>query len=622
MREINMDKRGQLAVIIIIAVVVVFIIAGYFLFKGGGGKSVPRDFEPVYSAYLSCIKEEALVGANILGRGGGYIELPEFSPGSEYMPFSNQLNFLGEGVPYWYYISGNGLVKEQVPSKEKMESELDNYLVENLDCDFSEFEERGFEVSVGEPDVKTCIEGNYIEVEVKQEIDIDFGEKSWNSENHEVQADSNLGKFYDVAKKIYEYNKNTMFLEEYGVDILRLYAPVDGSEVGCSSRVWDVNEVRTGLIDSLEVNVPMIKIEGDYYRLSDPLNKYFVQSLGDKVDVNVNFRYSGDWPMKMEVWPSEAGIMKADPIGLQEGLGMLGFCYVQYHFVYDFAYPVLIQVYSNEEVFQFPVVIFINKNHPREPIDGESVPNVVPELCLHKNVNLTVYTYNNELDPVEARIDFKCFDTTCDIGETKFSGEEAVLKAKFPQCVNGYIIASAEGYETRRYLFSSMNDDSVLINLNKKYKLNLELQKSGMDVEYGLVSFSKDGEVVTIPYPEQTEVELTAGQYEIKAYIYNNSSIVAEGGSVEKCVDIPKSGVFGIFGFSEEKCFNMEIPDQTIDLAVSGGGTQNYFIGESELQSVDKIIINAESFEVPKTISDVQTNYNNVEVRGLDVLFD
>ena len=39
----------------------------------------------------------------------------------------------------------------------------------------------------------------------------------------------------------------------------------------------------------------------------------------------------------------------AEPVGNQEGMGMLGFCYVAYHFVYDLAYPVLVQVYYEDE---------------------------------------------------------------------------------------------------------------------------------------------------------------------------------------------------------------------------------------------------------------------------------
>src|SRR3989338_10555856 len=146
-------------------------------------------------------------------------------------------------------------------------------------------------------------------------------------------------------------------------------------------------------MNALEANIPAIKIKGDYYKLNEKENKYFIQDIGENVDFNVNFMYSKHWPLKLEIWPSEEGLLKAEPVGLQEGMGMLGFCYTPYHFVYDFAYPVLIQLYSGSEIFQFPVVVFIEKNQPRESLDAESVPNVVPELCQNKISEQTVNTY-------------------------------------------------------------------------------------------------------------------------------------------------------------------------------------------------------------------------------------
>jgi len=61
----------------------------------------------------------------------------------------------------------------------------------------------------------------------------------------------------------------------------------------------------------------------------------------------------------------------ANPVGNQPGLGVLCFCYVPYHFVYNIGYPVLIQVYSGEEIFQFPVAVVVKGNKPREALDYE-----------------------------------------------------------------------------------------------------------------------------------------------------------------------------------------------------------------------------------------------------------
>jgi len=623
MEKFRINKKGQTTLFIIIAIVIVVGIITFFILRGGltfGGP--PKDLEPVYNFYKSCIEREIEIGAAILGQQAGYIEGPDFSPGTDYMPFSSHLNFVGIGVPYWYYISGNGVVKEQIPSKERMEEELNKFLEQRiLGCDFTNLARQGFEIEFGsEVEVSTNIRGSKIEAKVDHELNIKIGESSWTSKRHSVDANSNLGKFYDLSKKIYEDFKETMFLENYGVDILRFNAPVDGVKIQCTPAVWNVEEVRENLTRALEANIPFIKIKGDYYDLKTKDNQYFVHDIGENVDVNINFLYSRNWPSKMEVWPNDQGLLIADAVGTQEGLGMLGFCYVPYHFVYDLAYPVLIQMYYNDEIFQFPVVVFINKNRPREPIDGEAVPNAVPELCIYKNTKITVSTFNNNLEPVEANIEFKCFDTTCRIGRTKLDSGDAVMSENFPQCGNGYIIASAEGYETKKQIFSTIREGSTSIFLNRRYNLGLELTSS-TNIRNSIVTFKKDGKITTVAYPDQRQVELTAGQYEIKVYVYSDSNIKLQGSSEQKCIDVPKSGVLGAFGFSEEKCFDLEIPGQIIDSSISGGGTQFYFISESELDNSNKIVLNVDNFGSPVSVEDLQVNYNRIEISGLGVSF-
>ncbi len=618
----KLKKEAQITVFIILAIVIVGGIGIYFAFRQNlFSESVPKQFSEVYDYYISCINAETLYEVKILGKSGGYLESPGFSPGSQYMPFSSNLNFLGEGVPYWFYISGNGVAKEQIPTKDLMQEQLNNFFKKTFYCDFSKFENQGFEISLGKVnDVSTNIQSNFIKVDVNQDVSFKFGNSSWQSSSHTKEVKSNLGKFYDLALKIYNYQKQTLFLENYGVDVLRLYAPVDGTDVTCSPKIWVVDDVRKGLMDALEANVPAIKVKGNYYGLAKEENKYFVQDIGENVDANVNFMYQKNWPSKIDVYPSEDGIMKAEPLGLNEGMGILGFCYVQYHFVYDFAYPVLIQIYYNDELFQFPVVVLIDKNKPREGFDSGALANSVPELCQHKNTKIKVSVFNTNLDSISASISFKCLGTTCDIGTTSLINNESVLEGYFPQCINGFISASADGYKTKKQMISSVNENSFQIVLDRKYKLQLEIPIKSS--EYAIVNFIKDNETSTFAYPEQREVELTEGQYEIKVYVYGDSEINFPADSSQKCVDVPKSGLLGVFGFNEQKCFAMDIPEQVISSAISGGGKTNYYIAESQLQESEKIIIMPEDFGVPSKVEDLQANYNQIDSSNLDISFE
>ncbi|MCH7850945.1 MAG: hypothetical protein IH845_04855, partial [Nanoarchaeota archaeon] len=136
-----MNNKAQITIFVIIAIVLVGGILAYFTLRDNlGGRRVPVELEPVYEYYLECLEETTRDGIRLLGEQGGYIETPEFEPGSSFMPFSNQLDFFGQGVPYWLYISGNNLLKEQVPSKSFMESELSIYVGEHsTNCNFDEY---------------------------------------------------------------------------------------------------------------------------------------------------------------------------------------------------------------------------------------------------------------------------------------------------------------------------------------------------------------------------------------------------------------------------------------------------------------------------------------------------
>ena len=99
--------RGQVTIFIIVAIVIVGSIIAYFSLRDNFAESIPEDMKPVYDYYLSCLESTTKEGIALLGEQGGYIELPDFEPGSAYIPFSSQLDFFGQAVPYWMYVSSN-----------------------------------------------------------------------------------------------------------------------------------------------------------------------------------------------------------------------------------------------------------------------------------------------------------------------------------------------------------------------------------------------------------------------------------------------------------------------------------------------------------------------------------
>ncbi|MEK6818748.1 MAG: hypothetical protein AABY10_02335, partial [Nanoarchaeota archaeon] len=229
------NKLGQVALFVIIAIVLVFAILAFVFFrKGFSTDQIPEELQPVFDYYSQCLLKEARTGTDILGIQGGVINSGDYLPGSDYAPFSSHLNFLGSPVKYWYYVSGNGLIKEQVPTKSQMAKELGDYITEGLqDCDFRSFISKGYTMDIKEGDLKINIEDERVLVASIAELTVRKGDLVGRKSQHEIEVDSKLGKFYDLALDIYNKEKDEFFLEQYAVDTLYNYAPVDGVEIQC-----------------------------------------------------------------------------------------------------------------------------------------------------------------------------------------------------------------------------------------------------------------------------------------------------------------------------------------------------------------------------------------------------
>jgi len=602
-----MNKKAQVTIFIIVAILIVAGIIGYFALRGNFfGESIPQELRPAYDYYISCLESTARDGIHLLGEQGGYIEVPEFEPGSAYMPFSSQLDFLGQPIPYWMYVSGNNLLKEQVPTKTSMATELEAYVSERVeDCDFTEFELMGYDVYVDEGSVEVDINKMDVELKVNSKITIFKGEQSAVVNSHKFSVDSKLGKFYDMAMEVYNFEKADMFLEKYAVDVMRLYAPVDGTEIGCAPKIFVDEEIKEDIVGGLASNIPAIKLDGSYYDLSSEERDYFVTDAGLRIDENMNFVYSPDWPTRIEIY----GDRVAKPIGLQPGMSLMGFCYVPYHLVYDITFPVLVQFYDSEEIFQFPVSVVIDKSQARKALPSTLGTSIESKVCEFSNQEVDVYTYDIDLNPVEARIQFKCLDAVCEIGETEIEGNDAVYRGEVPQCVNGFILASAEGYSDGKYQISTNEESIANIVLNKKYNVSLDLG----DVDKALVNFVSEDYSATALYPEMNSVELIEAYYNVSVFVYDDSSLVFPATSRSECVDVPKSGLAGLFGGEEEKCYEVNMPEMAVDYAVVGGGkTEEYFTSE-QLENANELNINVPLFGLPADLEGLQTNHIRVD---------
>lgn len=614
-----MSKRGQVTVFIILAVVLVASVALYFVFRDSvSTNKVPAEFESVYTNFLNCLESDVLEGVDLLETQGGYINLPDFEAGSAHSPFSSQLNFLGNPIPYWYYVSGNNLPKVQVPSKSDLESELELFVEARFsDCSFESYYDEGFGINFDEGSrANIDINEGEVRLSLDSDMEMEFSENSVVVDEHNVVVKTKLGELYESAREIYDLEQENLFLETYAIDNLRLYAPVDGVEFSCSPKIWNADEVFDELQDAIEINTLSLENNPDDY--------FDVDLPGVKNEVR--FLNSKTWPSNFEVNPSEENLLISKPVGNQAGLGVLGFCYLSHHYVYNVKYPVLVQVYDSSdasEIFQFPLAVVLEGNVPRESLEVVEGVTEVQDigLCKNKNTLTKVNTYDSNLNPVDADISYECFGSVCSIGESS----SGVLESDFPQCANGQLIVRADGYLESRETYSSVNTGTINVVLDKVYGLGVDLNVDGLGLSSedgeAIINFVSEDYSTTVIYPSERTVELVEGDYEISVYVYGNSEIEVPESSYEQCIEVPRGSIGGILGLTREECFDVDAPSRIISDSLSAGGTENYYIPEFELQGSRFIEINSDSLKTPGSLEDLQENYLIFETKGLEVSF-
>jgi hypothetical protein len=621
----KMFKRGQVTAFIILAIVIVVGILVFFVFRGSFFEAeISAEFSPIYNSYSECIKQETENALSLLGTGGGRIEFENFVSGNDYSPFSSHLMFLGIPVPYWYYLSGNNLIKENIPTIGDMERDIEEFLENRVnDCDLGTFYEQGFFIEIGNSNADVNILEDRVVVNLNSRIVSSKEERSALKTEHEVEVESKIGGFYKTALEIYNKEKDEAFIEDYAVDVLYNYAPVDGVEVQCSPKIWKTPEIVEELKQGLEDNIRAIKLKGDYYSLDDRSDDYFVVD-SEKINYAVNFIYLGDdFPSKIEVTPASQTLMVAEPVGNQQGLGVIGFCYVPYHFVYDVAFPVLIQITDGNEIFQFPFTVIIDNNLPREANLGDVFARgETPDLCSFNEGNVNINVFDVELNPVEAEVSYRCFDNVCDLGKTEVIGSDSVLETDIPLCVNGELIVEAEGYVEKRQLFSSNSESFAEVILDREHEVEVELKLNGKIVkDTAVVHFVGSDLSVSAVFPENTKMILKEDLYDIEVYVYGNSKIVIPSTEKRECFDTVKSGLLGLFGGKEEKCVKIQIPELKIDSALIGGGKTTEFILEDDLRN-DKIVIEISELPKPESIEQLQYNYEVFDSLGVRLSFE
>lgn len=604
-----LNKKGQITIFVILAIVIVIGGISYFAFRDViSVEVIPVSVEPVKIAILDCIESKAEMAISILESSGGYIETPEFKPGSRYQPFSSELDFIGTSIPYWFYMSAANIPKFQVPTIESMEIEIANFLDEEIEsCYLEDFRDDGYLIDAETPRSSVIISENYIDINVDMEVLVSRDNEAGILKEHEMRLDTNLGYLFNEAKSIYDEEQRTFFLENYTIDVLRLYAPVDGVELSCSPMSWQAQEIYTDVKEALEENTRQLSNR-------DAKEDYF--NLNLESDADVKFMYLKDWTTYFEVNPTNDNVLVAKPVGKDQGMGILGFCYVPYHFVYNLRHPVLVQVSKDDETFQFPMAVLIEGNLPRKSAGAQLDLDIQEDICESKNSNMKLTIYDEELDLVDAQVSYECIGVSCDIDYVQNSEEGMSL----PQCMNGVLRINADGYKPYRDIVSSVDDSIISIILEREYNKDVSLIAAGTEFnDKAIITFVSGEFTKTLIYPQDKEVSLFSGDYEIQIYLYKESELKLESTTTEECYTVPRSGLLGLAGLTREECSTVDVAEQVITDVLIGGGNADYYFSKDELKNSNTIELSLDRIIVPETLEELQQNYLLFDVSEIEV---
>lgn len=604
-----LNKKGQITIFVILAIVIVIGGISYFAFRDViSVEVIPVSVEPVKIAILDCIESKAEMAISILESSGGYIETPEFKPGSRYQPFSSELDFIGTSIPYWFYMSAANIPKSQVPTIESMEIEIANFLDEEIEsCYLEDFRDDGYLIDAETPRSSVIISENYVDINVDMEVLVSRDNEAGILKEHEMRLDTNLGYLFNEAKSIYDEEQRTFFLENYTIDVLRLYAPVDGVELSCSPMSWQAQEIYTDVKEALEENTRQLSNR-------DAKEDYF--NLNLESDADVKFMYLKDWTTYFEVNPTNDNVLVAKPVGKDQGMGILGFCYVPYHFVYNLRHPVLVQVSKDDETFQFPMAVLIEGNLPRKSAGAQLDLDIQEDICESKNSNMKLTIYDEELDLVDAQVSYECIGVSCDIDYVQSSEEGMSL----PQCMNGVLRINADGYKPYRDIVSSVDDSIISIILEREYNKDVSLIAAGTEFnDKAIITFVSGEFTKTLIYPQDKEVSLFSGDYEIQIYLYKESELKLESTTTEECYTVPRSGLLGLAGLTREECSTVDVAEQVITDALIGGGNADYYFSKDELKNSNTIELSLDRIIVPETLEELQQNYLLFDVSEIEV---
>lgn len=551
-------KRGQITIFIIIGIILLF---SFFIYNYVRGRVVtkteeielpkiqkfPLEVQPVKVYVEECVYKIATNAIIELGKHGGYINITEagISVNSLEPTESDAIDFKpGQGpiIPYWYYLktpnncrencklSTENIPKLESPIKEgknrlstdiSIEAQIDRFVNKNLkNClaDFEPLEEQGLEITEqGDIVTTTRITSEDIFVYVEYSLEVKKEEKTNKIDKFYSNVDVNIRDMYNLAINITNRQREIKFLEFNTMNLIVSFSGMDKNKLPPTAEMrfttgdeinWLRSDVEKKLTQILAGYIQFLQLEDalNYRRflfedtLKQSLFDFMIIRTEEIPGFGVDFTYLDWWPIYLYITPSQGEVIR--PISAMGILSLVpGFSILDYQFVYDVSYPVLVKVYDPIALggkgynFYFALETNVRNNDPLNesfsPITITAEGTMVCDIALRNSGNITINVLDAVTDQAvdKAAVMFSFGDEGCFIGMTD---ENGTLKTNFPVAM-GALLVSKENYQTYSELYATYTDknDDLTIRIepyrSRKIKLKKKLVEKKMIMQTPIV---------------------------------------------------------------------------------------------------------------------------------------
>lgn len=557
-----MGKRGQLTSFIIAGLILLLLVGFLVMFKyqTAVGRYVPHDIAPVAVFVKSCMDTIANDAVSLMKLQGGYIILPQMiaDDPNAYVDF-------GFKIPFAYYRGADRLM-----SRAEMEAELLSYITANLHgClnGFRNFAEVYDIQQQGDISGKVFISDDKVvaELSIPLKIKKRAEETVYDMPVLAAEVKTRLGEMHELAEAIMKKENTDFFLEGYVYDMIASSPelPHEGVEITCDRREWTIAELDEYIRQAIAHNFRYLTFRNTQYAKSNI--PYFDRQYNVDLDVGfkdfrnvkVNTIYNPEWPINLNIHPSKSGIIRP----LEYPVTKYFFnCFKIYHHKYSADFPVVFHLVADnnaDEGFYFATPVLMSRDEPNRygevplwPSEVDKVGserycanttsfhtysldasgNIVVSPSLRDNrittLNIHVFDISTMEALSDAAISYHCVKFRCEIGATAYpfsvegyyTGGQPMLTARFPDCVNGYIVAEKKGYMPA-YVSQSTTPEFDNFNVNvelkplkefdvvvkvKKERNNIVADRDVTEEEFAMVTIKNtdNGFERTVFYPD------------------------------------------------------------------------------------------------------------------------